>query len=67
MPILDYCYDKPISIHLLQNLLSENIRNFTDMKTIVERIDTLFYQGLLYRTPDYTEIVSIVNINLCKS
>ena len=33
------------------------------MEILVEKIDTLFHQGLLYRTPDYNEITSIVNIN----
>jgi len=62
IPILDYCYNKPISINELQNLLSEKDRIFPDLETFVEKVDTLFYQGLLYRTPGYTEIVSIVNI-----
>ena len=62
IPILDYCYDKPVSINELQNLLSEKDRIFPDLETLAEKVDTLFYQGLLYRTPDNTEIVSIVNI-----
>jgi len=60
--ILDYCYDKPVTINELQNKFSEKDRIFPDLKTLVEKIDTLFYQGLLYRTPDYNEIVSIVNV-----
>jgi len=62
IPILDYCYDKPVSINELQNMLFQKDRNFPDIETLVEKIDTLFNQGLLYRTTDYTEITSIVNI-----
>ena len=65
--ILDYCCDKPVSIHELYDLLTKNDKNCCEIDDLKEKIDTLFYQGLLYRTPDYTEIVSIVNTNLRKS
>jgi len=61
--IMDLCYDKSISIRELQHLLSENDKSLPDIETLEEQIDTLFYQGLLYRTPCYNEIVSIVNVN----
>jgi radical SAM superfamily enzyme YgiQ (UPF0313 family) len=62
--ILNYCYDKAISIHELNTLLSENNGDRYSIDILKEKIDTLFYQGFLYRTPCYNEIVSIVNINL---
>ena len=62
LPILDYCYDKPISIQKLRSILLEHEMD-CEMETLVEKVDTLFYQGLLYRTPNYNEITSIVNIN----
>jgi radical SAM superfamily enzyme YgiQ (UPF0313 family) len=61
--ILDYCYDKPVSIQELQNLFSKKNKKITDVEILVEAIDSLFAQGLIYRTLDYTEIVSIVNIH----
>jgi len=63
IPILNYCYDKPISIHELHELhTKENINCSYSIDDIIEKIDTLFHQGLLYRTTDYSEIVSIVNV-----
>jgi len=60
--ILDYCFNKPISIQELQNSLSDKDRKLTDIEILLEKVDTLFFLGLLYRTHDYTEITSIVNI-----
>jgi len=62
--ILNYCYDKPISVHELYELhLKENRNCSYSIDDIIEKVGILFYQGLLYRTPDYLEIVSIVNVN----
>ena len=58
--ILDYCYDKPISINELSALLSKNNMTLCEIDVLKEKIDFLFNQGLVYRTPDYNEIVSIV-------
>jgi len=61
IPILKYCYNKPVTISELQNYLMEKNIKFPDTETLVEQIDFLFSQGLVYRTPDFDEIVSIVN------
>jgi len=60
--ILDYCYDKPISIYELNNLLPKNGKTNCELDDLKEKVDALFYQGLLYRTPCYNEITSIINI-----
>jgi len=64
--ILDYCYDKPISVHELYKLHRFRVKDekncYFTIDDLKEKVDTLFYQGLLYRTTDYSEIVSIVNI-----
>lgn len=61
--ILSCCYDKAISINELNILLLKNDTIDCEVEKLKEKIDFLFFQGLVYRTPDYNEIVSIVNIN----
>ena len=61
IPILEYCYNNPISLQKLNSLLLKNGMD-CEIEILADKIDTLFHQGLLYRTPDYDEITSIVNI-----
>jgi radical SAM superfamily enzyme YgiQ (UPF0313 family) len=60
--ILYHCYDKVVSIQeLFDILLKKDI--YCKIEMLKEKLDFLFFKGLVYRTPYYNEIVSVVKLN----
>ena len=59
--IVDHCYNKVVSIQeLIDALLKKDIHS--KIEDLREKLDFLFYKGLVYRTPDYSEIISMVKL-----
>lgn len=63
--VLFHCYNKVLSLQELKDTLSAN-KMLYELETLVEKLDFLFVKGLIYRTPCYNEIVSIVKLKIYK-
>jgi len=64
--ILFHSYNKVLSLQELKNILSIS-EIVCKKETLVTKLDFLFSKGLIYRTPCYNEIVSVVKLKKCKA
>lgn len=59
--ICNNCYDVPISIDQVINLATKSKKKFSK-KMLSANIDFLYKKGLVYRSSDYKEITSLIEI-----
>jgi hypothetical protein len=66
LKILHCANDYVVSLDILKSIINDETEmvNHYSIENIIQSIDDLFKKGLIYHSSDYSEIVSLINIDI---